>query len=145
MKTRPRAKKVLLSLGVSLLTASAVQVHAQDLEQASKGRELYEKHCSACHGEAAAGQNRDHPAGGWDQNNNRLAPALNGTGHAWHHSPSMMYQYIQEGSMDETSPMPSFGGRLNDKDIRSIISYIHSLWPNEIMKNFKERFKNEIQ
>ena len=115
------------------------------MNQIQRGQDLFAKHCSVCHGKKGIGQDKSQPAGGWDNNNNRLAPALNGTGHAWHHSPSLFYEYIQKGSISETSPMPSFGDRLNDSDIKSIIAYIQSLWPSGIMNNYKERFKDEMQ
>lgn len=117
--------------------------HAQEIVTTQHGGELFEKHCAVCHGAAAGGQNRDHPAGGWDKDNNRLAPALNGTGHAWHHSPSLIYKYIQEGSVDESSPMPAFGGQLSGNDIRSIIMYLQSLWPEKTLKQYRERFGDE--
>ena len=104
---------------------------------------LFKEHCSACHGDEAAGQDPSQPSGGWDENDNRLAPALNGTGHAWHHPPSLLYQYIKEGSIDKNSPMPALGDRIVDGDIKAIVGYIQSLWPDEIMNKYKERFKDE--
>ena len=119
------------------------QVLPLDASGIPSGQELFKKYCSSCHGVEAVGQDASQPPGGWDDNNNRLAPALNGTGHAWHHPPSLLFQYIKEGSIDETSPMPAFGDQLNDDEIQSIIGYMQSLWPDEIMNKYIERFKDE--
>jgi len=48
----------------------------------NKGRELYLKNCTVCHGLNAEG------ASDWrqrDKDGKFPAPPLNGTGHAWHH------------------------------------------------------------
>lgn len=116
---------------------------AQEIDATQQGKALYEKHCAMCHGMGAAGQDKNSPAGGWDKGGALLAPALNGTGHAWHHSPALIYRYIQKGSPSASSPMPSFGDRLDDTDIRAVISYIQSLWPDEILRRYKARFETE--
>lgn len=112
-------------------------------ELAQSGAVLFKTHCSRCHGSEAAGQDPAQPSGGWDDNMNRLAPALNGTGHAWHHSPELTYEYIEKGSIDKTSPMPAFGDILKHNDIKAIIAYINSLWPDKIMDSYRMRFKKE--
>ena len=117
--------------------------YSQEGNAIQKGNELFKKHCSACHGDAAVGQDPSQPSGGWDENQKRLAPALNGTGHAWHHPPSLLYQYINEGSIDETSPMPAFGNQLSKKDIQAIIAYFQSIWPDEIMNKYNDRFRDK--
>ena len=131
------------SYPISLATLTADKSYSSDNRTFQRGGELFKEHCSACHGDEAVGQDPGQPSGGWDENNNRLAPALNGTGHAWHHPPSLLYQYINEGSIDKNSPMLAFGDRLADDDIKAIIGYIQSLWPDEIMNKYKERFKDE--
>ena len=118
-------------------------VNANELAEA--GAELFKKHCAHCHGDKAVGQDPAQPSGGWDDNMGRLAPALNGTGHAWHHPPELIYEYIEKGSIDKTSPMPSFGSILKDNDIKSIIAYINSLWPDKIMDGYRMRFMKEGQ
>ena len=119
--------------------------NAKEMELAQSGAVLFKKHCASCHGEDAIGQDPTQPSGGYDDNMNRLAPALNGTGHAWHHPPELIYEYIEKGSIDKTSPMPSFGNILKDNDIKSIIAYINSLWPDKIMDGYRMRFIKEGQ
>jgi len=118
---------------------------ATEIEKRLTGSELFEKHCAPCHGADAIGHDPKQPSGGFDADMNRLAPALNGTGHAWHHSPELLYEYIVKGSIDKTSPMPSFGSILKDNDIKAIIAYINSLWPDTIMEGYRKRFTNEEQ
>ena len=132
---------IFLAMCLAILLPS--KVSSLDTSGIPTGQELFNNHCSACHGPEAVGQDPSQPPGGWDENSNRLAPALNGTGHAWHHPPSLLFQYIKKGSIDENSPMPAFGDQLNDDEIQSIISYIQSLWPDEIMKKYNERFKDK--
>ena len=119
--------------------------HAGEIEDMQPGVDLFKKHCAPCHGDAAIGQDPSQPSGGFDADMSRLAPALNGTGHSWHHPPALIYEYIQKGSIDKTSPMPSFGSILKDSDIKAIISYINSLWPNEILDGYRKRFRREGQ
>jgi len=138
MKTIIIAGTILLS--IVMLNGSA---NASDIELAQSGTVLFKKHCAHCHGDDAIGQDPTQPSGGWDDNMNRLAPALNGTGHAWHHPPELIYEYIEKGSIDKTSPMPSFGSILKDNDIKSIIAYINSLWPDEILDSYRKRFAEE--
>ncbi len=118
---------------------------AMESEQVEKGKALFATYCAGCHGEAAVGQDPRHLNGGYDAKGNRIAPALNGTAHAWHHAPSLLYRYIQEGSVDETSPMPSFGGVLDDADTQAIIAYLQSLWPEDILEKYRERYGDTLR
>jgi len=128
------------SLTAYMLIALPSNLFAVEMDEIHKGTELFKTYCSACHGEKAIGQDPNQPAGGWDAEEKRLAPALNGTGHAWHHPPKLLFEYIQKGSIDKTSPMPSFEAVLNDDQIEEIITYIYSLWPDKIRTLYKKRF-----
>jgi len=125
----------LLSLTVLLPPTSFSQEN-----RISEGKNLFHQHCSACHGENGIGQDPKNPAGGWDDDGKRIAPALNSEGHAWHHSPELLFSYIQDGSIDDTSPMPSLGAVLKDTEIESIVFYVESLWSEGIQKKYKARF-----
>ena len=106
----------------------------------SKGEGLFQRYCLACHGENGVGQDSENPAGGWGLDGKRLAPSLGSEGHAWHHSPEMLFHYIKDGSIDDTSPMPSFSAILKDEEIETLVLYVESLWSREIRKKHKERF-----
>jgi len=106
-----------------------------------EGKRLYDEYCASCHGEKGIGQDPKRRAGGWDSNKIRIAPALNGTAHTWHHSPKFLFNYIKKGSIVKDSPMPSFGGEFSKQEILSIISYLQSLWPERIRKKYFEKYK----
>ena len=74
------------------------------------------------------------PGGGY------LAPALNGSGHAWHHPPEMLFKIIRDGSPAEESAMLGWRDRMNDSEIREVLAYLFSLWPQEISAPYKEQF-----
>ncbi len=123
----------------------ASNAYARETGNIQKGKQLYEEYCAVCHGIGGVGQSKEHPRGGRDKDDNRLAPALDGTGHAFHHPPSLLLRYTREGSLDGSSAMPAFGDRLSDDDIRSIIAYFQSLWPDKIMRQYKKEFRREMQ
>jgi mono/diheme cytochrome c family protein len=134
-------KNIFLTALLVLITILLSQVSkANNPRETPEGKELFKRYCAGCHGEDAVGQDPNQPAGGWDEEENRLAPALNGTGHAWHHPPELLFEYIQQGSIDRTSPMPSFGDILNESQISAIVSYFQSMWPNKIKEQYEERF-----
>ncbi len=100
--------------------------------QIGKGKELYDKHCSACHGENAVGQDPENP-GGWKNPEGKIiAPALNGSGHASHHSTQELFNFIKKGIGKKNPPMPIYEKVLSDEEIHLIIDYFQSLWPKDL-------------
>ena len=104
----------------------------------AEGKQVFATNCAVCHGEMAVGENSNRPMGGMKDQGGYLAPALNGTGHAWHHPDAVLFNIIQEGSIAEDSPMRGFAGRLSDAEIVASIHYFKSLWPKEILNRHKE-------
>jgi len=109
------------------------------------GRALFHRYCSVCHGGEAVGQYPASPNGGWLEDNTPLAPALNGTAHSWHHGPELLFDYVKSGSVDPKSPMPSFGKKLNNAEIRAIIHYFQSLWPEKVRRIYEGRFPGSLK
>ena len=103
-----------------------------DSEQIHRGKTIYEKNCSSCHGAKGEGKNPNSPKGGINANGTYIAPSLNGTGHAWHHSNEELFKTVKEGSIASDSPMRGFGDRLSDEKIVTVIQYFKSLWPEKI-------------
>ena len=107
-----------------------------------KGMELYNKNCSSCHMMNLAG-NPDWKTG-VDEDGQRLAPPLNGTGHTWHHSPEQLFQVIRYGYKKFD---PNYKGKmlgnddLSEDDVWSILEYIKSVWPTEIRDKYNNHFK----
>ena len=69
------------------------------------------------------------------------APPLNGTAHAWHHSPLQLLKTINEGGIKMGGQMPAFENTLSDDEKQAALDYIMSLWPRELKTKYDERFK----
>ena len=107
----------------------------------AEGKVLFGQHCAVCHAPGARGQHPALPMGGMSDSGTYIAPALNGTGHAWHHSPGALFRVIKTGSPAADSPMRAFQDRLNDADIRAVLDYIFSLWPAPLRARYEEMMK----
>jgi len=92
---------------------------------AMRGRTLFAENCARCHGDTAQGAENWHIP---DAQGRYPAPPLNGTAHAWHHPREQLERVIANGGVT----MPAFGGRLNEQQIADLVTYITSLWPDEI-------------
>lgn len=135
MNLRHSLTLMVFAFGVTIFPSAALLA-----DSAPDGKTLFHTHCSVCHGQEGTGEDPQWLNGGWREDGTRIAPALNGTAHAWHHEPQLLYSYVKDGSIDTTSPMPSFGDQLTDEQIWSVIRYIQSLWPEKIRKIYEERF-----
>jgi len=109
-----------------------------------KGMELYTKNCASCHMGNLAG-NPDWKSG-VDDDGQRLPPPLNGTGHTWHHSPDQLFQVIRYGykKFDPNYKGKMLGNEdLSEDDVWSILGYIKSIWPEEIITKYNSHFGEE--
>jgi mono/diheme cytochrome c family protein len=131
---------ILLSIAVAAAVHGGVTL-AKDLDL---GRTLYDQHCAACHGadlEGAPDWRRAGPDGRFP------APPHDATGHTWHHGDAMLFDYTRRGGqayLDELgvrfdSGMPAFGDILSDDEIKAILTFIRSTWPDEIRAFQAER------
>ena len=107
----------------------------------TKGQEVYQQHCEDCHGLKGIGEDPKNPNGGFNSEDQFVAPALNGTGHTWHHHPVFLFEQIKNRKVNKSSPMPPFSDILSDDQINAVIAYIKSLWPENIRKRYDEQFK----
>jgi len=105
-----------------------------DPGEVALGQQVYVEHCAACHGQSAEGQpNWKLP----DANCNRAAPPHDDSGHTWHHADGLLYEITRDGFRDPLKPpdspltMPAFGDKLNDAEIRAVLTYFKSLWTEE--------------
>ncbi len=112
---------------------------APTADNINTGAQLFAKNCASCHGPGARGQDPQQPMGGTLPNGGYLAPALNGTGHAWHHPNEMLFNIIKNGSIADDSSMLGFKGKLSDDEIVMVIQYFKSLWPPEIQMRHAQR------
>jgi mono/diheme cytochrome c family protein len=106
-------------------------------ELAARGAALYQQNCAACHGPNAEGQVPGQPNGGTRPDGTYIAPALNGTAHAWHHAPQMLFKLVKDGSPAPDSPMKGWAGKMSDPEIAAVLAYIQSLWPERLRQRYR--------
>lgn len=127
--TGPPVRLVLLACGAAALAACAPG--APSIEQ---GRAVYARHCAACHGANLEGQPD------WRQRrpDGKLpAPPHDPSGHTWHHDDETLFRITKHGVAAFAGPgyssdMPAFEGVLSDEEIRAVLAYIRSTWPEPI-------------
>jgi mono/diheme cytochrome c family protein len=99
--------------------------------QEQDGRSLYETNCASCHGAQLEGQ----PDWMSRLPNGRLpAPPHDETGHTWHHSDAQLFRIVKEGlaaiAPGYETDMPAFADRMTEDEIRAVIDFIKSTWPD---------------
>ena len=99
----------------------------------SLGKTTYAESCASCHGADLEGQpdwKSSLPSG-------RLpAPPHDASGHTWHHSDAMLFRIVKEGTAAVVggkyeSDMPAFQDVLTDEQIRAVLAFIESTWPDQ--------------
>lgn len=109
-------------------TASNAASSAEVIEQ---GRQIYADQCASCHGAQLEGQpdwKTPLPSG-------RLpAPPHDAGGHTWHHPDDILFRIVREGTAaivggGYESDMPGFADLLSDAEIRAVLAYLKSTWP----------------
>ena len=107
---------------------------APDPAQLASGRRLYDENCAACHGTELEGQ------ANWrqrDPDGLLPAPPHDETGHTWHHPDWQLFEITKRGTAaivgsDYQTAMGPFGNVLSDDEIRAVLAYIKSRWPENI-------------
>lgn len=94
-----------------------------------RGEKLFETNCQTCHGARGIGE-----APRFDGPDQALAPALDDTAHAWHHSDEQLQATILEGSPTANSRMVGWKGRLQTDDVQDILAYMKSLWGERALR-----------
>jgi S-disulfanyl-L-cysteine oxidoreductase SoxD len=126
------AARIAASAAIALLAACTVE--PPEAQRVAVGKVVYDTYCAACHGAALEGQPdwRQRRADG------RLpAPPHDASGHTWHHADRELFEITKYGLQrfagpDYQSDMPAYDGILTDEQIRSVIVYIKSTWPERI-------------
>lgn len=119
---------------VAFALASCTAEQVPESQRIAAGKRVYETHCAACHGAALEGQPnwRERRADG-----KLPAPPHDESGHTWHHGDQELFEITKYGvqrfaGADYASDMPAFERVLSDEQIRSVIAYIKSTWPERI-------------
>lgn len=114
--------------------------YTDDPAQIALGKPLYAEHCAACHGENLEG------AENWRERNDDgtfPAPPHDESGHTWHHADQLLFDYTRLGGEQAmaaagvtnfNSGMPGFGDVISDAEIRAVLAFIKSTWPDEQRK-----------
>jgi len=116
------------------MLAESAGADPDDRAQVALGRQVYAANCASCHGAELEGQpdwKTPLPAGGLP------APPHDDTGHTWHHPDAQLFAITKYGTAalvggDYRSTMTGFGDVLGDDEIRAVLAYIKSRWPEEI-------------
>ncbi|MGE5546384.1 MAG: c-type cytochrome [Solirubrobacterales bacterium] len=107
-----------------------------DARQVALGHSLYDRHCASCHGADLKGE----PDWQVRKPNGELpAPPHDASGHTWHHSDEQLFAITKQGIGPFAPPgyrsaMQGYGDKLSDAEIRAILAYIKSTWPEQIRK-----------
>lgn len=120
--------------------APAFTMDTTDVRVLAKGEAIYVERCASCHGEKLEGQRN------WRvrlPNGRMPAPPHDATGHTWHHPSAVLFGIVSEGVTKFAPPgyesdMPAFGDVLSDDEIRAVLAYIRSRWPEEVRQRHDE-------
>jgi mono/diheme cytochrome c family protein len=109
-----------------------------------KGKALYVQHCASCHGANLEGQ----PDWQTRKADGKLpAPPHDETGHTWHHSDDQLFRITKLGVSavvpNYESDMIGFGDKMSDDELRAVIEYIKSTWPQRQRDHQEQR--NQVQ
>ena len=97
----------------------------------ARGEALYAVHCASCHGAELEGA----PDWRTPLANGRLpAPPHDASGHTWHHPDHVLFAITKLGSAAVVgggyqSDMPGFAEVMSDAEIRDVLAWIKSSWP----------------
>ncbi|MFZ9070266.1 MAG: c-type cytochrome [Burkholderiaceae bacterium] len=138
------ARLLLLTLTLGLMSPTVMAffwssspkdlLKPTDAKIITKGQQVYDMSCAACHGSKLQGQFnwRSRDAQGY-----LPAPPHDPSGHTWHHPSEQLFNMVKYGiqhyaGADYKSHMPKFERALSDEQIVAVLSYIKSTWPKDI-------------
>lgn len=107
----------------------------ENAETVAAGAALYGDYCASCHGENLEGQENWQVRGA---DGLLPAPPHDPTGHTWHHPDGQLLEIVRIGTAalvggGYRSSMIGFGDQLSDAEIASIMAFIKSTWPDEVI------------
>ena len=129
---------IMIFNGTAATAIAGQKVKADHTDRAAvnKGITLYVEHCAECHGAKLEGQpnwTRRKASGALP------APPHDPSGHTWHHSDEVLLNMTKFGPRFYAGPayiteMPAYVSILTDEEMLSIIAFIKSTWPEEILE-----------
>ena len=138
----------VLALAASLFVYGTSQspkssyIDPSNKQLVADGKHIYVQNCASCHSTKLEGE----PDWRMRKSNGRLpAPPHDETGHTWHHADALLIDITKNGLVPGVtapagyvSDMPAYNTTLNDHDIRAVIAYIKSYWPEQALARQKE-------
>ncbi|WP_247881243.1 c-type cytochrome [Skermanella sp. TT6] len=124
----------VVGLAVWMQAPEDARIDPADPAQVALGQAVYAGNCASCHGAALEGQ----PDWRERKPDGRLpAPPHDVSGHTWHHPAETLFGIIKDGMAAHAPPgyesdMPAFGGTLSDEEIRAVLAFIASRWPENV-------------
>jgi mono/diheme cytochrome c family protein len=107
----------------------------------ARGAAIYAEACAAYHGANLEGE----PNWRSPRPDGRLpAPPHDASGHTWHHPDRVLLDITKRGTAAVVgrgyeSNMPGFGDQYSDEELRSVLAWIRSQWPER-----ERQFQAEI-
>lgn len=133
--------KAIITILASLLLAgcdpATTDNRGTNTEELAIGERVFQENCQECHGIKASGAVRE-----WQKrlpDGSMPAPPLNGTAHAWHHNDKVLLRTVNEGGIPLGGTMPAFREILSQDEKTAVLTYIKSLWPDDIYAAWRER------
>ncbi|MCE6951454.1 cytochrome c [Cereibacter sphaeroides] len=119
-------------LACAISAVIPVATTANPSPEIALGRQVYAAQCASCHGVNLEGQPNWREPGP----NGRLpAPPHDVSGHTWHHPDAQLLAIIRDGTAalvgnGYQSDMPGFAGKLTEAEMRAVLAFIKSTWPD---------------
>lgn len=118
---------------IDQINRQQIPVPATSVTREARGKVLYDARCAICHGINLEGQPNWQRA---RSDGSYPAPPHDATGHTWHHSDQYFIDVTLYGGAAVTgvpsNAMPGFAGSLSEDDVRAILAYIKTSWPDDV-------------
>ncbi len=129
-KERGAIVAILIVIGLALgYTRFSGELASTPVE---RGEKLYQTYCESCHGLKGIGERPDDIYA-MDEYG-FVAPPMDDTGHAWHHTDEALIEMTLEGSQ-RNPRMVAWKNVLLREDAEDLVEYIKSLWSPHIREN----------
>lgn len=121
---------------MALTAAAPVAIPYDSPRHVRAGAAVYAEHCAACHGAQLEGQpDWQNP----DDEGYMPAPPQDGSGHTHDHPDVILFNTVKFGPettvcTDRQSRMGGYADILSDDQIRSVLAYIKSSWPEDLIR-----------
>ena len=106
-----------------------------DPDEIALGQKVYTGYCAECHGQDLEGEEN------WrlpNEDDSFRSPPPDASGHTWHHGDKLLVESIELGgarlpnNIGGSSNMPAFKDTLSEEEIVAVLTYIKSIWPEDI-------------